>query len=171
MMKQMFIGAMAASALLAAPVPAGAATWEVYRDKAEGCRIEYPARVFRPEAMDDSQNHQRFAGPNDRVYFRVMGVANEDDLSPREIRAAYLHENQPGEVVYQATRNDFLVLSGYRGDSIFYTRVAVSPDRRTLCIVEIAYPTVEKHAFDAIVTRMSRSFRVEQQDQSETGGG
>lgn len=140
---------------------AAAATWAVYRDSVDGCRIDYPAGVFSQDALDVAKDFQRFSGPGEDTFFRVMGVENEDDLSPEEIRATYLKENAPGDVVYDRTKDDFLVLSGHRGASIFYTRIAVSSDRRTLCIVEIAYPREQKRAFDAIVTRMSRSFRVE----------
>jgi hypothetical protein len=107
-----------------------------------------------------AENVQRFSGPDSETYFRIMGVDNKEELSPAEIRAKYLKAQIPGDVTYERTRTRFLVLSGHRGESIFYTRVAVSGDRRTICIMEITYPRKDKRAFDSIVSRMSRSFSV-----------
>jgi hypothetical protein len=66
----------------------------------------------------------------------------------------------PGSVVYERTKERFLVLSGYRNGNIFYTKVVVSNDRRVACILDITYPRAMKEQFDRIVTRMSRSFSV-----------
>ncbi len=147
--------------LLTASASGHAANWLRYRDQTHGCRIEYPGRLFSRDARDVEKDFQRFSGASENTYFRIQGVANEENLNSRQIRATYLKENAPGDVIYGKTKKDFLVVSGYKGRSIFYTRVAVSPDNKTLCIVEISYPRAEKRAFDPIVTRMSRSFRAE----------
>ena len=57
-----------------------------------------------------------------------------------------------------AIEGDFLVLSGLRGSNVFYIKVAVSNGGRNICILEVTYPRQVKIDFDAIVTRMSRSF-------------
>jgi len=135
-------------------------TWSVYRDTIYDCRLDYPSSVFTADPIDMAEKAQRFSGPENSIYFRIMGADNADDLSPAEIKAKYLSADVPGELTYERTKSRFLVLSGYRGDAIFYTRVAVSADERTLCILEVTYPKRVKKAFDAIVTRMSRSFSV-----------
>ena len=103
---------------------------------------------------------QRFSGPDSRTYFRVMGVKNKENLTPAGVKAKYLRANVPGDLVYERTERSFLVLSGYRTGSIFYTKVAMSANQRSVCILEITYPRKTKRAFDHIVTRMSRSFVV-----------
>ena len=135
--------------------------WSVYSDSVHGCRIEYLLEFSARTSSTWRRISSVFSGPREDTFFRVMGVDNDEFLEPEKIRSTYLEENAPGDVVYDRTRDDFLVLSGYRGDSIFYTRIAVSGDKRTLCIVEIAYPREQKREFDQIVTRMSRSFWVE----------
>jgi hypothetical protein len=134
--------------------------WTVYRDSVHGCRLQY-STMFKQEPWDLEEKFLRFAGPNDRTFFRVMGTRNDESLSPAQIRAKYVASDIPGELVYERTRSDFLVLSGYRGDSIFYTKVAVSDDKRTICVLEITYPRKDKRALDQVVTRMSRTFMVE----------
>src|SRR5262249_13954707 len=98
-----------------------------------------------------------FSNQNGDVYFRIQAVENPDRWSPRTIREKYVSADIPGDVTYDRTRSDFVVLSGHRGVNIFYTKVAVSSDQSSACILEITYPTAQKEAFDRIVTRMSRS--------------
>jgi hypothetical protein len=153
-----------AAVLSVAPLPAMAQGWTVYQDSVTDCRLEYPSSLFTQEPLDVEEDIQRFSGPDAQTYFRVRGVDNKDNLTPAEIKAKYLQAEVPGDIVYERTRPDFLVLSGYRDESIFYTKVAVSPDQQSICILEITYPRSAKLQFDAAVTRMSRSFGAEAMD-------
>lgn len=145
--------------LLSVAAPADELGWKAYRDTIEKCQLDYPSSLFEAEAYDAASDIQRFAGPGASTYFRVRGVENAEGLSPADVRGKYLAADVPGDIVYERTKGEFLVLSGYRGSDIYYTKVALSPDRDTLCILEITYPRSDKAKFDAIVTRMSRSFR------------
>ena len=138
--------------------PGEAATWSVHQDDTRKCRLDYASNVFTPGEIDD-ENFQRFAGPNKDTYFRVTGLYNEEQLSPKEIRAEYIKNRGKSDLVYERTKKDFLVLSGIRDRKIFYTKIAVSPNNKNICVLHIVYPQKAKRAFDAIVTRMSRSFR------------
>jgi len=158
-LKWMMLAATVGAGLAFNPVPSYSKSWTVYRDSLYGCRLEYPNSLFRQEPLDIAENFQKFSGSDAQTFFRVMGVENKDKLDPAGVKARYLSADVPGDIVYERTKPDFLVLSGYRGDSIFYTKVAESADQRTICILEITYPRKAKKAFDDVVTRMSRSFR------------
>jgi hypothetical protein len=145
------------SAILTLPAPGLAATWAVYEDETEKCRLDYPSSVFSL-GKKDKEDFQRFSGPGKDVYFRVAGLPNDERLSPKQIRAEYIRNRDKGEIVYERTKSDFLVLSGIRDQKIFYSKVAVSPNIQNICVLHIVYPQKAKRAFDAIVTRMSRSF-------------
>lgn len=135
--------------------------WSVYRDPVFDCRLDYPTSLFNRDPLDIEEDFQRFSGPDEETYFRVQGLENAERLTPSEIKAKYLAAGVPTDIVYERTRSDFLVLSGYRGDNIFYTKAVVSPDQRNICILLITYPRSVKEEFDAVVTRMSRSFGIE----------
>lgn len=143
-----------------APRLAHAESWAVYKDDTQKCRLIYASNVFARGGID-AENYQRFSGPNKETYFRIIGLPNEEQLTPREIRAQYIKKKGTTDLVYERTKRDFLVLSGYRGQNIFYTKIALSPDNETICVLHISYPRKAKRAFDAIVTRMSRSFAAE----------
>lgn len=156
-MLRLGFGCALAVFLAIAPVHANLG-WETYRDSIYDCQLQYPGSMFTRDELDVAQDAQRFSGPNQFTYFRVMGFNNPTELSATEIKAKYYAASVPGEVVYERTKAGFLVLSGYRNGSIFYMKVSLSPIRRVACVLEIVYPRASKEAFDSIVTRMSRSF-------------
>ncbi len=143
-----------------APTASRAESWAVYQDDLHECRLDYASDVFTQGSIDEDE-FQRFSGPNRQTYFRVKGLPNEEKWSPEQIRAEYIKSRGADDVVYERTKSDFLVLSGFRGDNIFYTKVALSSDNETICVLDISYPRKAKRAFDAVVTRMSRSFAAE----------
>lgn len=156
----MMRAALSTALLIMTAATTQAADWGTYRDTVYDCRLDYPRDRFKQDPFDVTQPFQRFSGGDSGTFFRVMGVENKDKLSVGAIRTKYMAADIPGDIVYERAKNDFLVLSGFRGESIFYSRVAVSADNGIICILEITYPRTEKRAFDGIVTRMSRSFDV-----------
>ena len=137
--------------------PGETATWAVYQDDTGKCRLNYADNIFAPGEID-AEDYQRFSGPNKNTYFRVTGLPNEEQLSPSEIRSEYIKTKGKSDLVYERTKRDFLVLSGFRDEKIFYTKIALSPNNKNVCVLHIVYPRKAKRAFDPIVTRMSRSF-------------
>ncbi len=81
-------------------------------------------------------------------------------MSPEKIRKEFVLKRDKKDLVYDRTNDQFLVLSGYRGANIFYTKIALSPDNKTICVLDIFYPSELKQTFDEEVTRMSLSFAV-----------
>lgn len=145
-------------AVVAMPTSGLAATWAVYQDDSEKCRLSYASSVFTPGEID-AEDFQRFSGPNKDIYFRVAGLSNDEGLSPREIKAEYLKNRGKSTIVYEHTNTHFIVLSGIRDRKIFYSKIVVSPNSKNICVLHIVYPQQAKQEFDAIVTRMSRSFK------------
>ena len=139
------------------PTMADPVDWAEYVENSYNCRLLYPTAVFA-EPEDSTAVPRVFPGANPQTYFRIMGAENTSRWTPADIKAKYLESGAPGRITYERTKGTFLVLSGYRGESIFYTKVSVSKDEKTACILEITYPRADKRDFDAIVTRMSRSF-------------
>jgi hypothetical protein len=129
----------------------------IIRDDGHECRLDYDKNMFTRGSLD-SDNYRRFAGPNQDIYFRVAALPNDENLTPNKIRREYLKKRGTKDLVYERTKGEFLVLSGFRGQNIFYTKISVSKDNKTICVLDISYPREAKRAFDAIVTGMSRSF-------------
>jgi hypothetical protein len=156
-----FIYALALATAFSLPSMASAQDldWGVYEDVEHGCRLDYPRALFSRDPEEPGEP-QRFSGEDDSTFFRVMGAENTSKWTPADIRQKYLRADMPGDITYERTKSEFLVLSGYREEAIFYTKVAVSDDHHVACILDITYPRSRKKEFDRIVTRMSHSFKV-----------
>jgi hypothetical protein len=146
----------------AAPVPALAVTWTVYSDAA-GTRLDLPDDFRRvgPGAADGSG--ARFRAP-DGAEVRVFGTLNHAQVALPDILRAIVAQNEQAfaRVTYQQAGRDWFVLSGTRegGTVIYYSRYTLSADGSAISSFEITYPLSLRRAYDAIVTRMSRRFRV-----------
>jgi hypothetical protein len=151
--------ALAGALTLSPEVTAQDLDWGVYEDEEHGCRLDYPRALFSADPEEPGEP-QQFSGRDESTYFRVMGAENSSKWTPAEIKEKYLRADMPGDITYERTKEEFLVLSGYREEAIFYTKVAISDDHHTACILDITYPRSRKREFDGIVTRMSHSFEV-----------
>ena len=74
---------------------------------------------------------------------------------------AFLRENpKPDErITYRAAGKNWLVLSGTRGERIFYTRYAFSHRNEVVNAFEISYPASLATSYDPIVARIAKSLR------------
>ena len=139
------------------PTAAYSESQVVFQKDGHACSLDYDQKMFMPGSLD-SENYRRFSGPGQDTYFRVTALANDQNMTPEKIKKGYLLKRGPKDLVYDRTKSNFLVLSGYRGRSIFYTKIALSADNKIVCVLDIFYPREARQAFDPQVTRMSRSF-------------
>lgn len=155
-MKNALLTLLAAGLLLGSE-PAHAEVWQPFQDDARLCRLEYPSSLFQRESID-GDDFLNFSTREGEASFRIKSVSNKENLTPEEIKAEFVRMTN-SVLVYDRENDDFLVLSGFHGESIFYSKIAFSEDRKQLCILHISYPSALKRAFNDIVPRMSRSFR------------
>ena len=150
---------MLCAALVVLPVSAAAQEgWSTYRNARFGTTIEYPAR-FRPGRPPDNNDGLSFTAA-DGASLSVWGSLNvaEHDIAALE---AFLRDNAgAGEsITYRAAGGNWLVLSGTRGEHVFYKRYALSHRNEIVNAFEISYPAGLAARYDAVVARISRSLR------------
>ena len=63
------------------------------------------------------------------------------------------------DVTYEPRGRSWFVVSGYRGDQIYYEKVIFSCGGRIVNILAIAYPEARRELFDPIVERMEDHFK------------
>jgi hypothetical protein len=154
--------AVLVGALLVAPAPQAAAqTWKLYVNDRFGTTAEYPADRFRPGRPPDNSDGQAFMAA-DGAELRIFAHYNVDDYTPAE-QETFLRGagSDYTDVTYRATGKNSLVLSGYRGDSIFYEKYIFAGRKRDGVIhaLTVTYPRDAKAVYDPIVARMARSLR------------
>ena len=151
--------ALLAAVVMALPIAAKAQeAWTTYRNSRFGTSIEYPTR-FRPGRPPDNNDGLGFTAA-DGATLSVWGSLNvmEHDVAGLE---AFLRENgaRADRVTYRAAGENWLVLSGTRGDRIFYARHLFSHRNEIINAFEISYPAALRTRYDPILGRMSRSLR------------
>jgi hypothetical protein len=123
-----------------------------------GTTIEYPDR-FRPGRPPANGDGLAFSS-GDGAKFSVFGGFNvlEHDLAA--LKDLVMSDRDAGETIdYQPQGSNWFVISGTRGDEIFYERHLISHRGEVTNGFVMSYPASRKHAYDPVVTRMSKSFR------------
>jgi hypothetical protein len=63
------------------------------------------------------------------------------------------------ELTYRPRGRSWFVLSGYRGDTIYYEKVMFSCRDRMVNVFAITYPASQRDLYDPVVERMENTFK------------
>jgi hypothetical protein len=120
----------------------------------------FPESLFSSAEGDGKPGFHYFAANPVDAKFLVGAWDNRDDETPEHFKR-WMITNAGGyeEVTYQPRGRSWFVLSGYRGEQIYYEKVMFSCGGRIVNILAIAYPTAERALFDPIVERMEDTFK------------
>ena len=118
--------------------------WQTFLVPEFGTTVDYPAGVFSvPDGKADKGFGQRFNSADGRAVLTIYTRENEEGDTP----ATYLTPH-------------FFAISSERQGLILYSRCNFSTDAGgAIHCFDLIYPRAEKRAWDAIVTRISRSLR------------
>ncbi len=133
--------------------------WRTYREPTFGFVYSYPEELFDQTGGDDRPSFHYYESPGSEAKFFVGAWNNEGD-TPKSLKR-WLKENGEdyGEITYNPGGRSWFVLSGYRGDQIYYQKVMFSCGGRVANIFAIAYPTASRELYDPVVERMEDEFR------------
>ena len=149
---------MTASGVLAETVDLG---WARYTDPAYAFSVDLPMGLFAPLSTTDVPG-LTLAEISGEGQITLYGGAAEG-LTLQDFASRLSAGEQVRTITYQVEGASWFVLSGYYDSAagedplIFYTKVLMSPDRRTFSAFEISYPQNEKSRFDPIVNRIEDS--------------
>jgi hypothetical protein len=159
-MRRLFVLCGIAMAVAGFPQQASAQSgWTTYVDAA-GTRVEYPADVFSREGGGpEIGTGKRFSTADGRAHLSIYTLRNSRGQSP----ASYLRTYMKGPrrtLNYDRVARNFFAVSTNRNGTVLYRRCNFSANRGgTMHCIDRAYPQREKRAWDAPVTRISRSLR------------
>jgi hypothetical protein len=101
-----------------------------------------------------------FTSPDGLAVVNIFGSWNEGGKSLAAIVDQYRSQVPEAEFTYEWQGKDAAVLSGYEAGDIFYVRIAMSPDRGRVAVLNMIYPPELKRQLDAAVTRLSTSLTI-----------
>jgi hypothetical protein len=153
---------ISATALLAATAPGFAAqddhAWKIYTNDWFGFSVCYPSDLLRQQAAPDNDDGRIFMGSNSAKIaawgsFNAADWTLADSMREDEKRLAA----GGGTITYKVIQNDFYVLSGRKGDQIFYNRTALAKGK--FSVVELTYPAADSGLWNAVSARVSHCFK------------
>ena len=98
--------------------------------------------------------------PDGLAVVNVFGEWNEAGEPLPAIVAQYKSELPGADFTYEWHARDAVVLSGYQGGDIFYTRIALSPDHSRVAVLNMIYAPEVKRQLDPVVERLSTSLTI-----------
>ncbi|TGQ47786.1 hypothetical protein [Mesorhizobium sp. M00.F.Ca.ET.216.01.1.1] len=130
-----------------------------YTNARFGTVCTFPDEIFtlrQPEP--DNGDGQKWLA-TDGAGLICSGILNIDDDTPEGFVAAEKASKEPGyKITYSKTGKDWAVLSGIRGENIFYERRLFGKDG-VIRTVWIDYPPALKSKYDPLVGAIAGSLR------------
>ena len=151
-------GTGAGAAAQTAAQPLAAPQWSSLAET--GAAADYPANIFSVEAGPSPRGTgQRLQTDDGRAEFMLYVSPNDEHDSPERYVRKYLAVPK-AKLDYTRITGRFFVVSGIQDGRVFYSRCnyprgASGP----MHCIYLIYPEAETHAWDAVVTRISRSLR------------
>ncbi len=143
---------------------AHAADWQKYSNDRFGVSIEVPPDFKQLGDAPDNNDGLTFASADGKAVLRVWGNNIVADSFKDELRGNFESDQTDGWVVSYGAGNKqknmtWAVYSGTKGDTIMYEKSIAACKGTQSLHFRIEYPAVQKKAYDAVVTHISRSLK------------
>ena len=134
--------------------------WETYRSERFGYSLLFPGGMLEQRAETPDGRGVELRSKDGVVRLKALAVDNSDNISIGEYRAAILREfSASNQLKYGPMGQSWFVLSGARGDSIYYQKVLFACGGRIINAFALTYPEQQKREFDSVVTTIEKNFR------------
>jgi hypothetical protein len=155
-MKHRQIALLLATLIVASGGDSRAETWRSYHNTRFGTAADVPASwTMGPEPADD--DGRRFTSPDEHAEITISGmfanVDTDDELASR------LEAGEGETIKFKKRQGKWVVVSGTKGDRIFYRKTLLSCGDSIANDLWIEYPAAEKEKHDALVARVAASLR------------
>ena len=129
--------------------------WETYVNSRFGVRVDFPAEIFTPAAPPDNGDGRTFNAPD--AMLQVFAFQNVESDDPAALKRELLGAEGYRNVTYSPSGESWLVISGLRGDTIFYEKYFFRGD--VISAFGMEFPKDRKPFYAPIVERIEDSFR------------
>jgi hypothetical protein len=124
--------------------------YSIYENRRFDFSIDVPV-ILEPEGESDNGDGQRFSSRSGHATALVYG-SHGGPCTARGMIA----DLQGSTITYSFARGGASVVSGYRRGNIFYKKAIQKNDR--CLMLDIEYDARLRQVYDAVVTRMEKSF-------------
>jgi hypothetical protein len=134
--------------------------WNTFVEPRMGTRVEYPADVFSiSEGPSERGIGEHFRTADGRAQLSIYSLRNDARDTP--VRYLRNNLNMPRDALdYRRVTPSFFAISAVSEGTIYYSRCNFSSGAGgAIHCFDLKYPAQDKRAWDAVVTRISRSLR------------
>ncbi|MDQ3674415.1 MAG: hypothetical protein M3365_08575 [Gemmatimonadota bacterium] len=128
--------------------------WATYVNERFGTSLAVPAD-FTPAAAPENGDGRRFTSED--ATLEVYAWDNVDGETAGSLKSRLIGSEGYSDVTYSPSGRSWLVVSGYRGDNIFYEKYFFRGD--TVHGFGMEFPSSEKPYYEDIVEEIEDSFR------------
>ena len=139
--------------------PAGGG-WERYVNERFGTSLEFPADIFTPAEAPANGDGRRMQSED--ATLEIYTWHNADGETAASLKRRLVGTEGYENVTYSPSGASWLVISGYRGDNIFYEKYFFQNDMVSGFGME--FPKAAKPRYAPIVERVEDSFRAGRSD-------
>lgn len=134
--------------------------WITYKNARFGYSIYYPSGLFTAGQPPENGGGMTFTSRDGRAKIVVFGVNNAEKLSVRDYRRVLLDEfGGYDKLDYSPIGQTWFVLSGYRGENIYYQKVMFSCAGGVISVLSMTFPTAEKPFYESLVELIEDNFK------------
>lgn len=151
------------SAMAAAAVPKHRQTpedgWVTYKNDELGYSLYYPSTFFEPQGIAAPGEAKTFLSPDQQAKIVVSAVKNDENFTLASYRSTLLSDYSGYEGLdYSPKGESWFVLSGYRGETIYYQKVMFSCDNRVINVFSMTFPTDDRAFYEGVIEVMEDNF-------------
>ena len=110
---------------------------------------------WKLEPLDPKWEGARFTSPDGQSWLAFY--ATPADRGSLELHLREIISVKGEDITYLRRQRNWVVVSGFRDDHIFYRRVTLACGGRSWRHIAFEYPAQQKRAFDGLVTRVSHA--------------
>jgi hypothetical protein len=135
--------------------------WATIYNTRFGFQVAYPSAILLPVASPEGNDGRVLRSADGKARMIVATFDNTENLSLTAYRSFLLSDIYNGtELDYQPLKPRWFVLSGVKGDQIFYERVTFSCGGRLINSWALTYPAAERKLYDRVVERIAKTYSV-----------
>lgn len=131
--------------------------WQTYINARYGTQLDYPADVFAPGIPPENGDGLQFRSPD--ATLEVFAFQNIDHDLPATLKRRLVGGAGYANVTYSPQGENWLVLSGLRGETVFYEKYLFRGS--VVHAFGLEFTESAKPRYSPIVERMENSFKAE----------
>jgi hypothetical protein len=133
--------------------------WTVYKNARFGTTLAFPSVVFDVLGPSQGGNGRRLKA---RAGDAQIEVNAWNDMTPealQNLRRRLMDTAGYEQVTYQRRGDNWFVLSGFRGDAVFYEKYLLETNTGTIHTFSMEYPGERKNTYDTMLDQIENSFQ------------